>query len=236
MTLRHIHWITAIATLALAAPLARAQSAPPQNLMSLSATATAEATMDLLAITFSTTREGSEAATVQAQLKQALDAALVEARKAARPGQVDLRTGHFALYPRHSPKGGVNGWQGTAQLVVEGRDMAAIAQLAGQIQTLSIARVGHALSREAREKLEAETTAAAIARFRERALQQAQAFGFSGYQIREVQVGTQEPSGGMPVPMMRMQAAPAGAEAALPVEAGKATVSATVSGSVQMTK
>lgn len=236
MTLRHMPWTAAIAALALATPVTWAQTPPPQNQLSLAATATAEATMDLLAITFSTTREGSEAAVVQTQLKQALDGALAEARKTARPGQVEVRTGNFALYPRHAPKGGISGWQGTAQMVVEGRDMAAIAQLAGRIQTLSIARVGHALSREAREKLEAETTAAAIARFRERALQQAQAFGFSGYQIREVQVGTQEPSGGMPVPMMRMQAAPASAEAALPVEAGKATVSATVSGSVQMTK
>lgn len=229
-------WTAAIATLVLAAPSIRAESAPPQNVMSLSATATTEATMDLLSIGFSTTREGTEASAVQAQLKQALDAALAEARKAARPGQVEVRTGNFALYPRYAPKGGISGWQGTAQLVVEGRDMQAIAQLAGRIQTLSIARVGYALSREAREKLEAEITAQAIARFRERALQQSQAFGFGGYQIREVQVGTQDPSGGMPVPVMRMQAAPAMAEAALPVEAGKATVSATVSGSVQMTK
>ena len=47
-----------------------------------------------------TTREGQDAATVQSQLKQALDAALAEARKAARPGQVEVQTGNFSLYPR----------------------------------------------------------------------------------------------------------------------------------------
>lgn len=218
------------------APAARAQTPPPQNVMSLSATASAETTMDLLSITFSTTRDGPDAASVQSQLKQALDAALGEARRAARPGQVDVRTGNFSMYPRYAPKGGLNGWQGTVQLTVEGRDMTAISQLAGRITTLTIARVGHGLSREAREKIEGEITAQAIARFRERAQLQAQAFGFSGYQIREVQVGTQEPPMGMPVPVMRMSAAAAPAAEALPVEAGKTTVSATVSGSVQMTK
>jgi len=219
------------------ASAAHAQTAPPlQNVMSLSATAAAEVTMDMLSITFSTTREGTDAGAVQSQLKQALDAALTEARRVAKPGQVDVRTGNFSLYPRYAPKGGINGWQGTVQLTVEGRDMPAISQLAGRITTLTIARVGQALSREAREKVESDTTAQAIARFRERAQQQSALFGFGGYQIREVQVGTQEPPIGMPAPAMRMRTAAAPAEEALPVEPGKATLSSTVSGSVQMTK
>jgi predicted secreted protein len=222
---------------ALLVPPAWAQLAPPpQNVMSLSATATAEVTMDLLAITFSTTREGTDAATVQSQLKQALDAALGEARRVAKLGQVEVRTGNFSMYPRYAPKGGINGWQGTVQLTVEGRDMTAISQLAGKIMTLTIARVGYGLARETREKVEADTTAQAISRFRERAQSQAQAFGFSGYQIREVQVGTQEPPMGMPAQAIRMRASAAPAEEALPVEAGKTTVSTSVSGSVQMTK
>jgi len=219
------------------APAAFAQPTPaPQNVMSLSATATAEVALDLLSITFSTTREGADASAVQSQLKQALDAALAEARRVAKPGQVEVRTGNFALYPRYAPKGGISGWQGSAQLQVEGRDMQAISQLAGRIQTLAVARVGQALSREARERVEAETTAQAIERFRERAQAQAVQFGFAGYAIREVQVGTQEPPMGVPVAAMRMRASAASADEALPVEAGKTTVSTTVSGSVQMTK
>ena len=66
---------------------------------SLTASASVEVTKDLLAVTFSTTREGADANAVQAQLKQALDAALAEAKKAARPGQVDVQTGTFSLYP-----------------------------------------------------------------------------------------------------------------------------------------
>ncbi len=192
--------------------------------------------MDLLSITFSTTREGADAATVQSQLKQALDTALAEARRVAKAGQVDVRTGNFSLYPRYAPKGGVNGWQGSAQLVVEGRDMPAISELAGRIQSLTIARTAYGLSREAREKVEADTTAQAIARFRERAQAQATLFGFAGYTIREVQVGTQEPAVGAPVMAMRSKSLASAADEPLPVEAGKTDVTSTVSGSVVMTR
>jgi predicted secreted protein len=228
--------LLAAAALAVGAGAARAQAPVPQNVMSLSATATSDVGLDLLSITFSTTREGADAAVVQSQLKLALDTALVEARRIAKPGLVDVQTGSFALYPRYAPKGGINGWQGTAQLVVEGRDMAAISQLASRITTLTIARTGYGLSREARERAEAETTAQAIARFRERAQQQSAQFGFAGYTIREVQVGTQESPPPMPVMAMRAKAMAAPPDEALPVEAGKTTVSTTVSGSVVMTR
>ena len=87
----------------------------------------------MLGVSFSTTREGTDAASVQAGLKQALDAALAEARKVAKPGQVDVQTGSFALYPRNDPRTGkLNGWQGSAELIVEGRDASAIAQQLGR--------------------------------------------------------------------------------------------------------
>jgi predicted secreted protein len=217
-------------------PAQAAASQEPTNVLTLSASATAEAAMDLLSITFSTTREGADAGTVQSQLKQALDAALVEARKVAKPGQVDLRTGPFSLFPRYAPKGGINGWQGTAQLTVEGRDMAAITQLAGRIQTLSIAAVNQGLSREAREKFEADTTAQAIAKFRERAQEHARQFGFAGFVIREVQVSAD--GAGRPAPMVsaKVRSMAMAADESLPIQAGKAEVTATVQGSVQMLK
>lgn len=206
-----------------------------QNVLSFSVTATAEAPNDWLSISFSTTREAADAAQVQQQLKQALDAALVEARKVARPGQVEVRTGGFALSPRYGSKGTMTGWQGSAQLVVEGRDMAAISALSGRIQTLSIAGVRQSLSREAREQLETEVTGQAIARFRARAKAQAEQFGFTGFTLREVQVGSDAPP---PAPMVAMRArvAAAAPEEALPLEAGKALVTATVNGSVQLTR
>ena len=221
-------------SITVAAPLAAQPLPAPQNVVSLSASASTELERDWLTVVFSTTRSGADPAAIQSQLKQALDAALAEARKIARPGQVEVETGNFTLHPRYQPKGGVDGWQGSAELVVQGRDAQAIAQLTGRIQTLTIARVGYSLSRQAREQVEADVAAQAIARFRARAGEIAKQFGFGGYTLREVNVA----SDGAPphVPMYRMQAArsPIAADEALPVEAGKATVGATVSGSVQL--
>ena len=215
---------------------ATAQPAPaaPANVVSLSATATMELTMDWLTVVFNTTREGTDAAAVQGQLRQALDTALAEARRVAKPGDVLVRTGGFALNPRYGQKGGISGWQGYAELVIEGRDTTAIAQTMGRIQTLTIGRVGWSLSREAREKVEGEVTAQAIGRFRARADEVARQFGMSGYTVREVTVTGNQPGGGPPVMMMRAQVAGGGADESLPVEAGKAQVTATVSGTVQM--
>lgn len=226
----------AAAALCLTASVGAQALPPPQNVLSLSASATVEVPKDWLTVAFSTTREGNDAAAVQAQLRQALETALNEARKGARPGQVEVQTGGFSISPRYSPKGGISGWQGSTELVVEGRDAQAIAQLTGRVQTLSIARVGYSLSREARQKVEADVAAQAIDRFRARADAVSRQFGFSGYTVREVNVNA-DSSMGQAQPMMRIQAARmVSDEAALPVEAGKATVTATVTGSVQMQK
>lgn len=228
--------IAGLTLAAAAAGSATAQTLPvPQNVVSLSATASVEVVRDWLTVAFSTTREGSDATVVQAQLKQALDVALAEARKAAKPGQLEVQTGQFSLHPRYAPKGGtITGWQGSTELIVEGRDTQAIAQLAGRISTLTIARTGFSLSREARHKVEGDVAAQAIERFRSRADAVSKQFGFAGYTLREVAVNT-ESSVSPPQPMYRMQAQRAeAADAALPVEAGKAVVSANVSGSVQL--
>jgi len=220
---------------ALAAGVANAQPAVTlvqdlQNVVSLDASASVEVPKDQLSITLRATREGPEAKAVQDGLKQAIDAALAEARKHAQPGQMDVRTGNFSLYPRYNQQGRITGWQGTAELVLEGRDMPLIAQTAGRLNTVSVANVTQSLSREARERHASEVAGQAIARYRAKAQEYAEKFGFAGYVLREVNVSTSD-SGSLPQPMM-MRAKAAAEDAAVPVEAGKATVTVTVSGSV----
>ena len=222
--------------LALSMTAALAADPPvPSGVVALTASASVEVTRDLMAVTLSATREGTDASTVQSALKQALDAALLEARGAARPGQIDVRTGNFSMNPRYSPKGLLNGWQGTAELVIEGRDLTGIGQLAGRIQSMTIARVAQGLSREQREKAESGVTAQAIARYRAQAADVTKQFGYSSYAVREVSVNSNEQGGPEPM-MMRAKVFAAAADAPLPVEAGQTSVTVTVSGTVQMLK
>ena len=220
---------------ALATSTAWADQPPPQNVVGLSASASLEVNKDVLSVTLSTTREGTDAGSVQSQLKQALDAALSEAKKAAKPNLIEVRTGNFSLFPRYSNKGGITGWQGTAELTLEGKDIPGIAQLTGRINTMTVARVGTSLSREQREKVESDVTGQAIAQYRTKAAEVARQFGFSGYTLREVQVNSNEPPMYAAAPMMRAKTMSDASEA-LPVELGKGTVTVTVNGTVQLTK
>ena len=226
--------ITLAATLATSAFCQNMTANTPQNIVQLAASGTVEVQQDLLSITMNTTREGVDASAVQTQLKTALDAALAEAKKAAQPGQLDVRTGNFSLYPRYGRDGKITGWQGSTELVMEGRDFARISATAGKIQSLTLGNVGFGLSREQRAKVEGEAQAMAIERYKAKASEIAKSFGFGGYTLREVSVNAND-QGYTPRPrMMAMEAKAMSADAAVPVEAGKSTVVVTVSGSVQM--
>ena len=206
----------------------------PQNIANLQSSGTVEVQQDLLSISMNTMREGADANTVQTQLKTALDAALAEAKKAAQTGQLDVRTGNFQLYPRYGRDGKITGWQGSTELVLEGRDFARISATAGKIQSLTLGNVGFGLSREARAKVESEAQAIAIERFKAKASDIAKGFGFSSYTLREVSINAND-QGYTPRPrMMAMEAKMASADSAVPVEAGKSNVVVSVSGSVQL--
>ena len=206
----------------------------PQNVAQLTASGSMEVQQDLLSISMSTTRDGGDASTVQTQLKQALDTALTQAKQAALPGQLDVRTGNFSLYPRYGKDGKINGWQGSTELVLEGRDFARITATAGKIQSLTLANVSFALSREQRIKVEGEAQTLAIERFKTKALDIAKGFGFTGYTLREVSINANDQGYVNRPRAMAMQARSDMAESAVPVEAGKSTVLVNVSGSVQM--
>lgn len=244
---RKQHWLVMGTLLAgaVAAPWAQAQTAGPRtDVLNLQASASIEVARDMLSLTFSTTREGKEAGAVQTELKQALDAALAEARKVAKPGQVDVQAGSLSVYPRYGQARGssassapqITGWQGTVELVVKGRDMETISKLTSRITSLNIANVSYGLSREAREKAEQSVVTDAITNYKSKAGLYVQQFGYRGFQIGEVNVNT---DGGAPemVGMARFKTmASPSADMALPVESGKTTVTVTVNGTVVMTR
>lgn len=207
---------------------------PLKNVAQLSASGSVDVQQDLLSISLVTSRDGGDAATVQNQLREALESALNQARQAASPSLMEVRTGNFSLYPRYSKEGRINGWQGSTELVLEGKDFSRITGTAGKIQSLSMGSVSFALSREQRGKVEGEAQAQAIESFRAKAGQISKSFGFSSYTLREVSVNTNDSSPQPRPRMMAMSAKSEMADAPVPVQAGKSTVIVNISGSVQM--
>jgi predicted secreted protein len=206
----------------------------PEGVVSLNSSATVQVPNDWISVQFTTSKEGADANLVQAALKEALGTALAQARQVARPdGHVEVQGGGFSLQPRFNAKGLVNGWTGSTSLWVQGRDMTAIAELAGRVQSMTVGSLDYSVSREAREKVEGEVAAQAIARFRAKAADYAKAFGYATFTVREANVAVDN---GQPTPRpFRLKAAMASSVGdALPVEAGSGSVTANVNGSVQL--
>jgi len=204
----------------------------PARRVVLSAQAQVQVAQDVLTLALQTTRQGYEASTVQSELKSALEAALSVLRKEAVAGQFEVRSGHFGLSPRYDRDGRISAWQGTAELLLEGSDVARITQAAGKVSTLSVGRLQFGLSAAAREQAQAQVQTQAVARFRQRAADLAKGFGAAGYVIDDVQVSYDDTSP-QPRPMM-MAARAVNDGAPIPAEAGLTTVSVVVSGSVKL--
>ncbi|MBA4265285.1 MAG: SIMPL domain-containing protein [Comamonadaceae bacterium] len=206
----------------------------PSNVVSLSATGETDVPQDLLTLSLRTTKEGSSAAAVQNELKGAMDKALSLAKAQEKKDLMEVRTGQFSLYPRYGKEGKIAGWQGTAEMLLEGTDFALVSSTAGKLDTLTMSSASFSLSREARQRIEKEVEAQAIERFRARASDVAKGFGFASYVLREVSVSSTD-DGGMPVhPRMMAMEAKGMSDASIPVAAGNSTVRVTVSGSVQL--
>jgi predicted secreted protein len=206
----------------------------PTQRVSLSASATVQVPQDELTLTLSTQREGSHAPDVQNQLKAALDAALTLARHQAQSPMLNVSTGRFGLSPRHDRNGKLIGWQGTAELVLQGRDFVRISQTAAQLQTLSVASVVFGLSAQQRQEAQAQAQSQAIEQFQKSASEIAKSFGFGGYTLGEIQVNANQMAPVRPYMMAASVRSMADEAAPVPMEAGLSQVSVNVSGSVQL--
>jgi predicted secreted protein len=207
----------------------------PHNIVQLSANGVVEAQQDWLVLTMSVTRQGSDAGTVQAALREASEPALVGLKKATQPAAMEVHSGAFNLQPRYGADGKINGWVGSTELVIEGNDFARISLAAAKAQTMAISNLTFGLSRATRTQLEIQAQLLAIQEFKQKATQIARAFGFSDYALREVTVQTVAPQNG-PVPrMMAMRAGGMVADASpMALEGGKSFVTVAVSGAVQL--
>lgn len=208
------------------------------NVVSLSSSGFLEVAQDWLTLRMNTTREGKDAASVQAQLKAAMDGAMVIARAgAAADQQLQVRSGAFGVYPRYDKNGKISGWQGSTELVMEGRDFTRIARTAGQIQALTVSSMAFSLSREAQQKLESDVQALAIDRFKRRASEVAKGFGFADYKLGEINISSADQMDGRMLQRgaMAMEAKSAFDQAEpLAMEPGFSKVNVTVSGTVQL--
>lgn len=205
------------------------------DMVQLSSSATVSASQDFLKINLTTTKEGMEASQVQEQLKKAVDETLKQLKNNSGALQYAVNTGNFSLSPRYNNQGKVNGWQGTAEMSIEGKDFAAITQASGAVKSMVINSITFSLSEEKRLEAVSKAQTIAIDRFKQKSQTIAKSFGFSSYNLKNVVITDtgfeSEPiftarSKNMAFAMADVAPSP------VPVQAGSSDVVVKVSGSI----
>ena len=214
-----------------------AQSAPPgkSNLLTLSASQSVQAPQDYLQITLSATKTGSNGATVQNELKTIVDTALAQART-GKNDEVKVKTHGFRVVPVYDNEQRLRQWQGTASLVVEGKDMVGVSTLAANLKNMTVVHTGFELSSSARIQYELQAQKMAVDDFRAKAQLLTEQFGFATYTLDNIQV-TAANEFARPMRAMAMESnIMAKSASPIPVEAGETTITMHVNGTIQMFK
>lgn len=233
-TLKHAALAAALVASFTPALAASSTAADDGGQIQLSAQAREEVANDTLTALLYAEEQDADSAALANRINQKLEQAYARARKA---GFADIRAGNYTTTPVINQNGKISGWRARGEVVIEStRIREALAVVSSLQQELMLQQLGFSLSRKARDALEQKLTDEAIAAFRDKAQRAARAFGYAGYEIREVSVDSaSDGDGRRPMLMMAKAggAARADAVAELSAEAGKATLSVNVAGSVR---
>lgn len=231
----------ALSLLGVAAASAQPERAPPYiegpryNQIDLSAEASREVPNDVVNAMLYVEVSDPSAAAVAAQVTRVANDALRTAQ--AAPG-VRARSGGMSTAPVYTSgasgaSGRIAGWRGRSELRLESRDLHAISELIGKLQsTMSVGYISFAVSPEVRKQVENELIGQAIQGFKARADVVRASIGGKTIRIRHMTVNTGM-SGG-PRPYFGPAAARAASVEPPQFEAGASQVQVNVTGTVEI--
>jgi predicted secreted protein len=206
-----------------------AQAGP---VLSLDAQARAAVANDEMVVMLAVERDGAQVGPLNDAVLSQLNSAITEA---TRVEGVKARLGSIYTQPNYTREGKTQGWRVRGEIVLESTRMPALAQLGARLgERMQLTGVQFRLSSERRQVEERRLIAEAARAFRARAADAAAAFGFAGYELKELALR----SGGNPPGPRPMVAMSRGgldvAAAPLPTEGGDSDVVVGVTGSVEL--
>lgn len=207
------------------------------NRVSLNAVGQQDVDQNYLTMTLSYTANGADSKSTQQELTQKISAAIKKAKNYENGEKVKVKSGQFSVYPRYQ-KQNIIGWTGQGSVIIEGTDFSNISKAASELDGLVISNISMSVSPELNKSLQSETINKAISNFKQDAQRITEQFGFSKYTIKEVSVSYDQPQRVFRGEMMAMAKADSlgSSPNELTVEPGKTTLTATVSGSIEMVK
>ena len=199
------------------------------TLIEFTAEATRPAPNDLVRATIAAEASGATPGELARQVNSQISDAL---RSAKNYSSVKAQSANTSTFPVYSKNGKIESWRMRSEVALESGDTAALSELLGKLQgSLGVSNLQMQPSAETRKKIENEVMVDALAAFKVRAKIISESFG-KPYKIKQISVNT---SGRFTQPMYRAAAKSMMAEAVpMPVEAGESTITATVSGQIEL--
>lgn len=226
------HAIVLAAGLFAAAAFAQPQLEPRFNQVELQAEVTREIANDLMTATVYVEVNEASAAQVANRLNRTIAEGL---KTAAEANSVKAQSGASHTFPVYDRAQKLTGWRGRAEIRLESKDIRALADLIGKLQSsMQLGQVAFVVSPELRRQTENELIVQAVAAFRGRADIATKALGGKGYKIRRLAINTGGSFPG-PRPMLSQRAMAQSADVAPPVfEGGTSTVQVGASGTIEL--
>lgn len=217
-----------IILLLLLAPLAQAAETSKAPTIELSAEANRTAANDLARATV----YAEAADTAPGDLARKVNGAIAQALATSKAfTSVKTQSGGSRTWPSYDKAGKINGWHMRSELQLESRDMAALSELLGKLQTsLAVSQIALMPAPETRKKAEDGAMLDAIAAFQARARLVAESL-HKPWRLKELHINTGAGPRQNFFPMVR---AAAMAADAMPVEAGDSQVTASVTGQIEL--
>lgn len=194
----------------------------------LQAEAAAEVAHDTVSITLASEVSEPSQAAVAAALAKVMDKVMAQAK--GHEG-IKVSSGNYNVWPMNDKDGKISNWRGRGEILLQSKDFAAVSELAAKFaDQMPIANLSFSVSPEARAKQEEALLESAAKAFRDRAQALASAFGFSGYDVKEINLGGAGTRfEAAPRAMMMAKAADS---VAVPLEGGTERITVTVRGSI----
>ena len=204
---------------------------PPE--LELQASATGYATNDQMVVHLNAEQSGTEVGPLNDKVLEALRKALDSTRGVAG---VKARAGSVSTMPVYDKEGQRTAWRVVGSVILEGTDLKATGDLAGQLsRDLHLASVQYRLTPARRAEAENKLIDEAAAAFRERADRATRALGFKTFELKRVNVQTSTSGPRPPVPMMMRAAVARDAMSeSVPADGGDATIDVTLVGTVRL--
>lgn len=219
-----------IFTLVFASTQALATEPAHYDRIRLSAQAVTDVQTDVLVAVLSAQRQGKDPGKLANEVNLLVKHALEQCHKVS---QIEVQTLGYETSPVYD-KGHRDGWRVSQSLQLKSRAPGVLEKLLGELQkNLLLTGMGYQVSPEQRNKTENTLIGKAISEYRTRAMIITRQLGHTRYRIVNMQIST---SGNAvsPLPVRRFQALAAERATPAQIEAGKQSLTVTVSGVIEL--